>query len=127
MTNIADKKVDMLDIICDPNSSQKEINQFASDDSEFIRYHVASFTTDVDILKTLSEDKSYNVRCYVAMNDYTPQDILFKLSKDENFTVRASIICNKNISEETLKYMIENDPDENLRMKARFELNSCLE
>ena len=65
-----------------------------------------------EILKELSEDKDYFIRCSVAANPNTPTEILEELSKDKETSVRCSVALNyKTIHSILKKLAIDKDED----------------
>jgi hypothetical protein len=77
--------------------------------------------TPLRILKTLAQDKNWDVRRYVAANPNTPIEILRKLAKDKNRRVRKYAATNPNSTERILVSVFEYERSQKNQDKYVFK------
>ena len=86
----------------DKEAIQKEdstyvLRELSEDEKYYVRCGVAKNpNTPIEVLKKLSKDKDSSVRYRVAENPNTPIEILRKLSEDEKYYVRCGVAENPN-------------------------------
>ena len=66
------------------------------------KYNLSLYTDDAELIKVLSTDKDYYVRCYVARNPNTPVEVLKVLSIDGSWAVRRFVARNTNATNDVI-------------------------
>jgi hypothetical protein len=115
-----------IDLIHDPTTDINILKELSYDKSVNIRQHLASRTNNKEILDKLSNDVSMPCRILVALNENTSESTLDKLSLDETRHVKLSVIANKNTGLGTLN-KLRNDVDKEVALAATSKYNSYLE
>lgn len=117
-----------IDLIHDPTTDINILKELSYDKSVNIRQHLASRTNNKEILDKLSNDVSMPCRVLVALNENTSESTLDidKLSLDATRHVKLSVIANKNTGLDTLN-KLRNDVDKEVALAATSKYNSYLE
>ena len=83
--------------------------------------NLACNTSDVEILKILSVNESYEVRCAVAENKNAPEELLTALAKDDEWRVRCTVARSENTPIELLAVLAQ---DEHRLVREEVALNA---
>jgi len=66
--------------------------EFMDDPDDRVRQALASRTSNIEILKKLTKDKSWRVRCNIIGNKHVTEEILRDLAKDEDELVKDAVV-----------------------------------
>jgi len=88
---------------------------------ELIRRVLTNPISNTEMFRKASQNKSSDVRRFVAKNERCPEDDLKRLSKDSSKSVREAVLLNPNISNEILESLLK-DKSHTISQEAQLML-----